>query len=71
MAKPNGFGKTEKLKSRKQIDDLFARGKSFAIPPIRVSFQFLPAQEKPVFQAGVTASKRNFKKAVDRNRIKR
>jgi ribonuclease P protein component len=71
MAKPNGFGKTEKLKSRKQIDDLFARGKSFAISPIRVSFQFLPAEEKPVFQAGVTASKRNFKKAVDRNRIKR
>jgi ribonuclease P protein component len=28
-------------------------------------------EEKPVFQAGVTASKRNFKKAVDRNRIKR
>ena len=31
----------------------------------------LPADEKVVFQVGVSVSKRNFKRAVDRNRIKR
>lgn len=71
MAKPFGFGKKEKLKSRKQIDILFARGKSFSIPPIRVTYQFLPVNEAGELKAGVTVSKRNFKKAVDRNRIKR
>ncbi len=71
MAKPFGLGKKEKLKSRKQIDALFASGKSFAVFPLRVTYRFLPAEEAPVAQIGVTASKRHFKKAVDRNRIKR
>jgi ribonuclease P protein component len=71
MAKTFGLDKKEKLKSRKQIEDLFANGKSFAQFPIRVTYSFLPAQDAPLVQIGVTASKRNFKKAVDRNRIKR
>jgi ribonuclease P protein component len=71
MAKPFGFGKKEKLKSRKQIDDLFATGKSFAIFPIRVTYKLLPADEQVPLQVAVTASKKNFKKAVERNRIKR
>lgn len=65
-----GFGRKEKLKSRKQIDELFLNGKSFSTFPLRVTYQFLPAQE-PVVQVGVTAGKKYFKKAVDRNRIKR
>lgn len=72
MAKPFSLGKKERLKSRKQIEALFACGKSFAVFPIRVTYTFLPADDgKPLVQIGVTASKRFFKKAVDRNRIKR
>jgi ribonuclease P protein component len=71
MAKTFSLGKKEKLKSRKQIEVLFAKGKSFAVFPIRVTYNFLPADEEPLVQIGVTASKRYFKKAVDRNRIKR
>jgi ribonuclease P protein component len=71
MAKPFGFNKKEKLKSRKQIDALFARGKSFAVFPLRVSYTFEPAETEAFAQIGVTVSKRYFKKAVDRNRIKR
>ena len=73
MAKLAGFGKTEKLKSRKLIEELFASGKSQNIFPIRVSYKFLPLQdnEKAGLQVGVSISKRNFKRAVDRNRIKR
>lgn len=65
-----GFGRKEKLKSRKQIDELFLNGKSFSAFPLRVTYQFLPATETLV-QVGVTAGKKHFKKAVDRNRIKR
>jgi ribonuclease P protein component len=66
-----GFSKKEKLKSRKQIDHLFAEGKSFTIFPLRVTYRFLPAAADPLMQAGVTAGKKYFKRAVDRNRIKR
>src|SRR5215203_264370 len=73
MAKKAGFGKVEKLKSRKVIEELFARGKSVHVFPIRISYKFLQIapDEKTVIQVGVSVSKRNFKKAVDRNRIKR
>jgi ribonuclease P protein component len=71
MVKRFGFGKKEKLKSRKKIDELFAKGRSFTVFPLRVSYQFTPGGEDAVLQAGVTVSKKHFKKAVDRNRIKR
>jgi ribonuclease P protein component len=73
MAKEAGFGKAEKLKSRKVVEELFARGKSISVFPIRTSYKFLPlpADGKVVLQVGVSVSKRNFKRAVDRNRIKR
>ena len=65
-----GFGRQEKLKSRKQIEELFLNGKNFSAFPLRVTYQFSPS-EQAVVQVGVTAGKRYFKKAVDRNRIKR
>lgn len=68
--KPFGFGKAEKLKSRKAIDALFADGQSLAFYPVRVKFRFIPFDKAPV-QAGVSASKKTFKRAADRNRIKR
>ncbi len=71
MPKPFGLSKTERLKSRKQIDELFEKGRGFSQFPIRVSYQFTTAVDGPLLQIGVTASKRHFKKAVDRNRIKR
>lgn len=69
-AKRFGFGKKEKLKSRKRIEELFLNGKNFSVFPLRVTYQFSPSEETAV-QVGVTAGKRYFKKAVDRNRIKR
>lgn len=66
-----GLPKTERLKSRKQIDGLFAKGASFAVFPIRVTYRFFADEQNSGLQMGVTASKRNFKKAVERNRIKR
>ncbi len=72
MVKPLRFGRAEKLKSKKRIEHLFASGSSLAAFPLRVKYRFAPAAEgaAPV-QMGVSVSKKHFKRAVDRNRIKR
>jgi ribonuclease P protein component len=64
------YHKTEKLKSRKTLNVLFTKGKSFAVFPVKVFYVVGAVNENPV-KAGVGVSTRNFKKAVDRNRIKR
>ncbi len=63
--------KEERLSSKKIIDQLFAEGKSFISFPVKVVF--LPTQLPANFpvQAGFSVSKKIFKRAVKRNRIKR
>jgi ribonuclease P protein component len=70
MAKRFGFRRKERLKSRKAIEALFTQGKSLSQFPIRAMYK-IEESAQPLVQVGVTASKRHFKKAVDRNRIKR
>ena len=72
MKKQFTLGKDERLKSRKQIEKLFAEGKSFVVNPFRIYF-FVhePSTIDHGLQFGVGVSNKNFKKAVDRNRIKR
>lgn len=68
------FKKAERLKSRKQIQELFLKGKSLYVHPIKVSYIMKPAvagQTPAGVKAGVSVSKRYFKKAVDRNLVKR
>ena len=71
MAGTFSYNKFEKLKSRKQIELLFAKGKSISAFPVKVFY--LPVEHTPMHpvQVGVGVSARNFKKAVDRNTIKR
>jgi ribonuclease P protein component len=57
------------LKSRKLIERVFREGQHFSVYPFRISY--LVIQGVAGVQAGFGASSRNFKKAVDRNRIKR
>lgn len=72
MAKTFLYNKTEKLKSRKLLEQLFAQGKTFLVFPIKVFYLPIPNAENEVLvQAGVGTSSRNFKNATDRNRIKR
>lgn len=63
--------KEERLSSKKVIDQLFAEGKSFISFPVKVVF--LPTKLPANFpvQAGFSVSKKIFKRAVKRNRIKR
>jgi ribonuclease P protein component len=69
------LGKEERLKSRKQIEQLFDKGKSFVVAPFRI--YFIVNSESPVqkgesrLKFGTGVSAKIFKKAVDRNRIKR
>ena len=66
------FGRDQRLKSRKQIERVFREGKSMNVFPFRVYFFIQPlVGGRQALQTGVGASRRNFKKAVDRNRIKR
>ena len=61
--------KAEKLKSRKRIEWVFKEGKSLSVFPFKVFYLLLHPPAPP--QAGFGAGSRHFKKAVDRNRIKR
>jgi ribonuclease P protein component len=64
------LGKIERLKSRKLIEQLFSEGNKFGIAPFRI-FYLYKEEKKMSLQFGVGVSNRNFKKSVDRNRIKR
>ncbi len=66
------LGKNERLKSRKLIEKVFKEGKSFSLFPFRVVY-LLGEAKIPVsnLQSGFTAGTKYFKKAVDRNRVKR
>ncbi|MBK9257036.1 MAG: ribonuclease P protein component [Saprospiraceae bacterium] len=70
--KEYGFPKNEKLKSRSLIEQLFREGKSHFMYPVKWAFLELKHDEpKATIQFSVSVSKRIFKKAVDRNLIKR
>jgi len=64
------FSKREKLKSRKRIEQVFQEGKSLTVFPFKVWWLIQPVGEVAL-QAGFGAGSRHFKRAVDRNRIKR
>lgn len=62
------YPKKEKLKSRKIIKHIFEQGKSIKTYPLLIRYVESNLEYQ---QVGVSVSKRNFKNAVDRNRIKR
>jgi len=65
------FKKEEKLKSKKLIEQLFEKGSSLSEFPLRMVYLKVDHMSNYMVQASFSASKRKFKKAVDRNRIKR
>lgn len=69
MTTNNTYSKQEKLKSRKALEQLFAKGKSFSVFPIKVFYTV--TDDTALVQAGVGVSSRIFKKAHDRNKVKR
>jgi ribonuclease P protein component len=67
------FRKSERLCSKRTIDSLFGGGnKSFSAFPLRVVFQMKErAEGEPPVAILISVSKRHFKRAVKRNRVKR
>lgn len=65
------LGKAERLHSKKLIQELFTKGSSFYLHPFKVLV--LPNSASPAagHQILVSVTKRNFKRAKDRNTIKR
>ena len=64
------FPASEKLKSKILIDRLFSEGKSVKKFPLKLVYIPFPAEDMS-FKTGVSVPKRNFKRAVDRNYLKR
>ena len=71
VLKQHTLSRTERLKSRKQIDKLFTSGRYFNMPPLRLNYTIDAGGENDHLQMGVGVSGKHFKKAVDRNRVKR
>jgi ribonuclease P protein component len=65
------FRKEERLKSDILIKELFEKGSSFYSFPFKVIFMTNADEKAASHQVLISVSKKNFKKAVDRNLIKR
>ncbi|MEM1325402.1 MAG: ribonuclease P protein component [Bacteroidota bacterium] len=70
MSATFSFPSREHLKSRKKIQYLFSNGQSCAAYPIVLVWSVTDESDAHI-QMAVSVSKKKFKKAVDRNRLKR
>ena len=62
------FPKSERLTGKKSIEELFSKGSSFYMHPIVLKYKLVDGTSH---RALFAVSKKNLKKAVDRNLIKR
>lgn len=65
------FGKKYKLCNKKIIASIFEDGKHLKVYPFILRYKPTALNSDAPFQIVISVPKRNFKKAVDRNRIKR
>jgi ribonuclease P protein component len=65
------FPKKEKLKSKKLMEVLFKEGKTLTSFPYKLIYLKVEVPVEAKFKTSVAVSKKNFKSAVKRNRIKR
>ena len=65
------FKKEERLCNKKLIDELFHNGSSFLCYPFKASWMLADVAQPFQAQIIFSVSKKRFKRAVDRNRIKR
>ncbi|WP_421943378.1 ribonuclease P protein component [Pedobacter sp.] len=65
------FRKEERLCSRKHLELLFKNGSSFLLYPFRVSYIFIEDKIEVPVQVVINVPKKRYKRAVDRNLLKR
>ena len=66
----NTLPKSKIIKNKKTIEKLFHEGKSLHKYPVRVVYS-IENNKLPGYKTAFFVSKKKFKKAVDRNRVKR
>lgn len=71
MAIQQTLGKEERLKSNLRIKDLLQSGKVVSGFPLKIFWDIQPDQQKFPASMAVSVPKRRFRKAVDRNLLKR
>lgn len=67
----NTFKKEERLCSKKSLDMLFKNGSSFLVYPFRLTYIFDSQPHSFPAQIVINVAKKRYKRAVDRNLIKR
>jgi ribonuclease P protein component len=65
------FRKEERLHKEKLIQELFEKGSSFYLYPFKVLALRNPDEAFSVHQVMISVSRKNYRKATDRNLIKR
>jgi ribonuclease P protein component len=65
------FGNNERLSNRKHISFLFESGSSFHVNLLKVLYKVTLCSDKPEIRIIVALPKRKFKRAIDRNHIRR
>ena len=65
------FNREERLRSGRVIKSLFATGKSFLVHPFKVNWVRRDEPSKYPARVMISVSKKYFRKASDRNRMKR
>jgi len=65
------FKKEEKLCSKKAIEAVYVSGRSFLVHPYKISWLVSEKSLPYPAQVAILVGKRNYKRAVDRNLIKR
>jgi ribonuclease P protein component len=65
------FEKNERLKSQKLLQSVFDNGAALTSYPLKMLYLALPDADITHSQLGVMVGKKKFKRAVDRNRVKR
>lgn len=71
IEKRNSFSKQERLTGKIAIDRLFTSGKSFFVYPFLIQYELIHEERAIPTRVLISVSKRKFKRAVDRNSIKR
>jgi ribonuclease P protein component len=67
----NSFNKEERLCNVKLIDKLYHNGSSFLVYPFRILWFYADTNSPVPVQVLISVPKKKFKKAVDRNLLKR
>ncbi len=71
MTKFYAFPKSEKLTSRNRLFYIVKKGKKFNVYPLHIKWAILDCLPNSYIQVAFSVSKKKFKRAVERNLIKR